>query len=111
MNLFRSTALLLGALALGAGVQASATDEHGVHVEHVLLISIDGMHALDFINCARGVSSIDNGAAYCQHLAELKHRGLNYLDASPPGLPSFGFLPGPHGNRHGRRTAHLRHVL
>jgi Type I phosphodiesterase / nucleotide pyrophosphatase len=82
MNLFRSTAPMLAALALGAGVQASATDEHGVHVEHVLLISIDGMHALDFINCARGVSSIDNGAAYCPHLAELKHRGLNYLDAS-----------------------------
>ena len=24
--------------------------------KHVLLISIDGMHALDFINCAQGIS-------------------------------------------------------
>jgi hypothetical protein len=81
MNLIRSTAVLLGAITLGATVQASASgDDH--RMQHVLLISIDGMHALDFINCAHGVSSIDNGVPYCPHLAELKHHGLNYLDAS-----------------------------
>src|SRR5262252_5977595 len=81
MNL-KSTALLLGVVTFSAGVLASSNDEHGARVRHVLLISIDGMHAVDFINCARGVSSIDNGAPYCPHLAELKHHGLNYLDAS-----------------------------
>jgi hypothetical protein len=75
-------ALLLGVVTFSAGVQASSDDEHGARVQHVLLVSIDGMHALDFINCAHGVSSIDNGAPYCPHLAELKHHGLNYLDAS-----------------------------
>src|SRR5262252_3937028 len=81
MNL-KSTALLLGVVTFSAGVQASSNDEHGARVRHVLLLSIDGMHAVDFINCARGVSSIDNGAPYCPHLAELKHHGRNYLDAS-----------------------------
>jgi hypothetical protein len=81
MNPIRSAAVLLGAITLGATVQASASgDEH--RMQHVLLISIDGMHALDFINCAHGISSIGNGASYCPHLAELKHHGLNYLDAS-----------------------------
>jgi len=82
MNFIRSTALLLGAVALGAGVQAVADDDHEHRAEHVLLISIDGMHSVDFINCAHGVSSIDNGSPYCPHLAELKEHGLNYLDAS-----------------------------
>jgi hypothetical protein len=41
---------------------------------HVLLISIDGMHALDLINCVKG--------GYCPHLAELKENGVNYLDTS-----------------------------
>jgi hypothetical protein len=31
-------------------------------VKHVLLISIDGMHALDFANCARGIAGINGGA-------------------------------------------------
>ena len=77
-----SMALLLGVVTFSAGVQASSNDEHEARVQHVLLISIDGMHSVDFINCAHGVSSIDNGAPYCPHLAELKHHGLNYLDAS-----------------------------
>jgi predicted AlkP superfamily pyrophosphatase or phosphodiesterase len=81
MNIVRSTALL-GAVALAASVQASAHDDGQQRIEHVLLISIDGMHALDFLNCADGVSTIDNGAPYCPHLAELKHHGLNYLEAS-----------------------------
>jgi type I phosphodiesterase/nucleotide pyrophosphatase len=82
MHLIKSTAVLLGVVTLGAGVQAIAGEDHGRHAEHVLLISIDGMHSLDFINCAHGLSSIDNGAPYCPHLAELKEHALNYLDAS-----------------------------
>jgi len=32
---------------------------------HVLLISIDGMHALDFVNCTNGISTINDGEPYC----------------------------------------------
>jgi hypothetical protein len=43
-------------------------------IRHVLLISVDGMHALDFANCAK------NGT--CPHLAELGQHAVNYVDAS-----------------------------
>src|ERR1700722_2223812 len=51
-------------------------------VSHVLLISIDGMHALDFINCANGISGANGGAPYCPNLAGLKPNGIDYLDAA-----------------------------
>ena len=52
------------------------------HVEHVLLISIDGMHAVDFANCAAGISGIAGGHPYCPHLAALTEDGVTYLDTS-----------------------------
>jgi hypothetical protein len=51
-------------------------------VRHVLLISIDGMHAVDFLNCSRGINGVNGGEPYCPHLAELKEHGVNYLEAS-----------------------------
>jgi hypothetical protein len=49
---------------------------------HVLLISIDGMHALDFINCSKGISGANGGEPYCPNLAALAETGLNYLNTS-----------------------------
>jgi hypothetical protein len=46
----------------------------GNEIRHVLLISVDGMHALDYINC------VSNGT--CPNLAALKKTGVDYLDAS-----------------------------
>jgi hypothetical protein len=51
-------------------------------IRHVLLISIDGMHALDFVNCTKGVSSINSGVPYCPNLAALGNHGVNYVGAS-----------------------------
>jgi predicted AlkP superfamily pyrophosphatase or phosphodiesterase len=51
-------------------------------IRHVLLIFIDGMHALDFINCAQGISGVNGGAPYCPNLAELAETGVNYLEAA-----------------------------
>jgi len=55
---------------------------------HVLLISIDGMHVLDYLNCVAG--------NYCPHLKDLGTTGVNYLDTSAskpsdsfPGLMSI----------------------
>jgi hypothetical protein len=56
-------------------------NHHGKGIQHVLLISIDGMHALDFINCASGVSGANGGQPYCPNLAALKPTGLSYLYA------------------------------
>jgi hypothetical protein len=59
---------------------AQVNDRFGMR--HVLLISIDGMHALDFINCANGISGVNNGAPYCPRLARLGQTAVNYLDTS-----------------------------
>lgn len=40
-------------------------------IQHVLLISIDGMHSLDFANSAKGVPLYGN-QTYCPHLAALR---------------------------------------
>ena len=74
-----------GLLAASAGspVHADSQEDHNRgSVQHVLLISIDGMHALDFINCAQGISGFNGGQPYCPNLAELAETGVNYLDAA-----------------------------
>jgi len=60
-------------------------DDHGNQrngVRRVLLISIDGMHAVDFANCANGISTVNNGQPYCPALAALGKTGINYVSAS-----------------------------
>ncbi|HEY3846023.1 MAG TPA: alkaline phosphatase family protein [Acetobacteraceae bacterium] len=77
--------LLAGAAALAvAGMPGHAEDDDWGHnnIKHVLLISVDGMHAVDYQNCARGVSGVNNGASYCPNLAALGQDGVNYVAAS-----------------------------
>ena len=84
---------LTPALHLSAGPsggQDSGRDSHGTGIQHVLLISIDGMHALDFINCANGITGANGGDPYCRNLAALKPTGVNYLYASTS-APSDSF--------------------
>ena len=57
-------------------------DRDGHGIRHVLLISIDGMHALDYLNCSKGVAGANNGQPYCPNLAELGETAVNYLDTS-----------------------------
>ena len=82
---WRSAVLGAGLLAASAGLSARADGDWGrggQGIKHVLLISIDGMHALDFINCSAGISGVNGGAPYCPNLAELGETGVNYLDTS-----------------------------
>jgi len=51
-------------------------------IKRVLLISVDGMHAVDFTNCAKGIATVNNGAPYCPALAALGTTGVNYVSAS-----------------------------
>jgi len=74
-----------GLLAASAGSPVHADSQDGYNkggIRHVLLISIDGMHALDFINCSQGISGFNGGAAYCPNLAALAETGVNYLEAA-----------------------------
>jgi len=60
----------------------SASKADGTTFQHVLLISVDGMHSLDFQNCANGVPGVNNGAPYCPTLAALGATGSTYLNAT-----------------------------
>jgi hypothetical protein len=91
--LVMSAAVLTSAGAIAQSNQNSLP--HGP-IQHVLLISIDGMHAVDFKNCKQGIAGVNDGAPYCPHLGELGTTGLNYVAASTskpsdsfPGLMSI----------------------
>jgi Type I phosphodiesterase / nucleotide pyrophosphatase len=60
--------------------QNNYNEQH--HIKHVLLISVDGMHAVDFTNCANGISIVNNGEPFCPALAALGKTGVNYVAAS-----------------------------
>jgi len=51
-------------------------------IKRVLLISVDGMHAVDFENCANGMSTANNGKPFCKNIAALGKTGVNYVAAS-----------------------------
>jgi hypothetical protein len=40
------------------------------------------MHAVDFLNCSRGISGANGGSPYCPNLAALGATGINYGNAS-----------------------------
>jgi hypothetical protein len=79
----KTLALLSLAAACSVGsATAQDNDFHREgHIKHVLLISVDGMHAVDFENCGKGVSTVNNGAPYCPALAALAKTGINYVAA------------------------------
>ena len=85
-----SACALLLLAAPSAVAQESANKHSSGTVQHVLLISIDGMHSLDFANCSKGISTINAGAPYCPALASLARHGVNYLQAYTP-RPSDSF--------------------
>src|SRR3984957_15374509 len=79
----RAIALISLAAAFAAG-SAIAQDNSFAKgpIKHVLLISVDGMHAVDFTNCANGISTVNNGEPYCPAIAALGKTGVNYVAAS-----------------------------
>jgi len=62
---------VLSLVLIGATLPARANDDlKGRKIKHVLLISIDGMHAVDYENC--------QVSGTCPHLAALGSTGVNY---------------------------------
>ncbi len=70
----------LFALALVSLFSVPAAAQTPGKIQRVLLISIDGMHALDFAKCSKGVPIYGN-QTYCPHLAALSSTGVHYLQA------------------------------
>src|SRR5580698_526992 len=80
-------------LAFASMAFAVASDTSGVGmrpIKHVLLLSIDGMHAVDFYNCSHGIAGVNDGAPYCPNLSGLSHRAINYV-AAVASRPSDSF--------------------
>ncbi|MFZ0564309.1 MAG: alkaline phosphatase family protein [Terriglobales bacterium] len=72
-------------LAAGSGAPQNSGNKRNhnsqLAIQHVLLLSIDGMHAVDFINCVNGISGANGGLPYCPNMAGLKPNGIDYLFA------------------------------
>jgi hypothetical protein len=68
-------------LALSTQGTAAQTPPVGSgKIKHVLLLSIDGMHAVDFYNCANGIAGVNGGSPYCPNMAALALTGINYVN-------------------------------
>jgi hypothetical protein len=67
--------------AVWSAAQGAPAKNNSNTIQHVLLISIDGMHALDFINCTNGITGANGGEPFCPNLSSLKPTGVNYLFA------------------------------
>jgi hypothetical protein len=84
----KTIALVLFVLTCSLGTAFAQDDDYQQgnhqqgHIKRVLLISVDGMHAVDFENCAKGISTANNGEPYCPALAALGKTGVNYVAAS-----------------------------
>jgi hypothetical protein len=81
------------AVTLALPASGMAADVSGVgseKVQHVLLLSIDGMHAVDFYNCAHGVAVVNGGEPYCPNLTALSQKGIDYV-ATASSMPSDSF--------------------
>jgi hypothetical protein len=79
----KTLALLSLALACSMGTVIAQDNSFSQgNIRRVLLVSIDGMHAVDFLNCTNGISTINNGRPYCPALAALGKNGINYVAAS-----------------------------
>src|SRR5271170_2151412 len=72
------------AVALTSWTHGAAADSDKVgskHIKHVLLLSIDGMHAVDFYNCTHGIAGANSGDPYCPNMAALGRAGITYVGA------------------------------
>jgi len=74
---------LVIALAWSTSVNAASNRNAGSgNISHVLMISIDGMHAVDFYNCAKGIPGINGGDPYCPNMAALSPTAINYVNVT-----------------------------
>ncbi|HTC35855.1 MAG TPA: alkaline phosphatase family protein [Bryobacteraceae bacterium] len=86
-------ALIAASATLGSSTQGMAADVNSLgsgNIKHVLMLSIDGMHAVDFYNCANGIAGVNNGNPYCPNLAAISQTAINYV-ATASSMPSDSF--------------------
>jgi hypothetical protein len=87
------SAVMAAAVALATSTQGIAAGSGSLgsgRIKHVLLLSIDGMHAVDFYNCAHGIAGVNSGNTYCPNLSALSQTAINYV-ATASSMPSDSF--------------------
>jgi hypothetical protein len=68
--------LALSTLGIAGGTPTVGSGK----IKHVVLLSIDGMHAVDFYNCSHGIAGVNGGDPYCPNMAALSQTGINYVN-------------------------------
>ena len=58
------------------GMAADSSPVGSEKIKHVLLLSIDGMHAVDFYNCANGIAGVNGGSPFCPNMAKPERRKI-----------------------------------
>src|ERR1700681_2768497 len=81
-SLIPAVSILSVKFSAGAVAQDHDGDWDKSQIQHVLLISIDGMHAVDYKNCVEGIAGVNGGNPYCPNLAALGTTGVNYVAAN-----------------------------
>ena len=75
-----AVAAVIGALASSKYGKAQTSSVGSGNIKHALLLSIDGMHAVDFYNCAHGIAGVNGGSPYCPNMAALGQTAINYVN-------------------------------
>jgi hypothetical protein len=88
-NLVLATATITLVAFAQTGTTGLTTVGSGT-IKHVLMLSIDGMHAVDFYNCANGIAGVNSGNPYCPNMAALSQTGINYV-GTISSMPSDSF--------------------
>jgi predicted AlkP superfamily pyrophosphatase or phosphodiesterase len=81
MKTKRPSRAFVAILFLAAALVPAAVAQNSA-ISHVLLVSVDGIHAVDYLNCSQGVAGVNGGQPYCPNLAKLGATAVNYLDTS-----------------------------
>ena len=76
---------LLGCFVLSRAYAGDRFNEG--RIRHVLLISIDGMHAVDYLNCARGISDVNGVIRIAPHWPHWDRRASIIWKPLPPSRP------------------------
>ena len=72
------------------GIAADPSNGGPEKIKHVLLLSIDGMHAVDFYNCAHGIAGAHGGNPYCPRYGSPEPDGDQLCGCL--GVKALGFL-------------------
>ena len=91
------------AMFCAEAVAADGGREDSGKIRHVVLLSIDGMHAVDFYNCAHGIAGVNSGNPYRPNLATLGQTGINYVGTASS--KPLGFISWAGGTGDRRLTA------